>query len=100
MKFKDEIINKIRVIVAKERGSQEGLIREADVARALGMTHSNFCHRKKRKKLPLEEIIKFCADRKVDINWVLYHQFGMAQSPITQHLRGNSFEPSSLENES
>ena len=67
-----EIIEKIKDILSKELGSKR--VYDKDVAAALGISKESLSHFKKRKSVPLEQIVYFCAKRKISINWILFGQ--------------------------
>lgn len=67
-----EIIEKLKDILSKEIG--EARIFDKDVAQSLGMSKESLSHLKKKNGIPYEQIAKFCAKRKISINWVLFNQ--------------------------
>lgn len=67
-----EIIEKLKDILSKEIG--EARIFDKDVAKSLGMSKESLSHLKKKNGIPYEQIAKFCAKRKISINWVLFNQ--------------------------
>ena len=67
-----EIIEKIKDILSEELGSKR--VYDKDVAVALGISKESLSHFKKRKSVPLEQIVYFCAKRKISINWILFGQ--------------------------
>lgn len=67
-----EIIEKLKDVLSKEL--PEGKIFDKDVANALGMPKESLSHLKKKNGVPYEHIAKFCAKRKISINWVLFDQ--------------------------
>ena len=71
MNFK-AVIQKIKDVISKEIGERRVL--NKDVASALDLTPENFSTLKNRDKLPLQEILYFCAKRKISINWLLFDQ--------------------------
>ncbi|BCD59548.1 MULTISPECIES: S24 family peptidase [unclassified Nitratiruptor] len=68
----EEVIERIKDVLSKEIDGKR--VYDKDVAAALGITPEHFSMLKKRKKLPLPEILDFCAKRKISINWLLYNQ--------------------------
>ena len=66
-----EALDRIKEILSSEF---EGKVKDADVARALGVGAGALATLKSRDSLPLEEIAAFCAKRRVSINWVLFNQ--------------------------
>ena len=68
----NEIIEKIKDILSSE---QESKVFDKDVAAALSLSKDSLSHMKRKNSIPYEQIAKFCAKRKISINWVLYDQF-------------------------
>ncbi len=68
----DEIIERIKDIIAKEVGNRK--VMDKDVAIALGITPANLCMLKARGVIPIDAIARFCAKRNICINWMLYDQ--------------------------
>jgi len=67
-----KIIEKIKEILQSE---QEGKrVYDKDVAKALGISKESLSHFKKRGRVPLEQIVYFCAERNISINWLLFGQ--------------------------
>ncbi|RUM67162.1 MAG: phage repressor protein [Sulfurospirillum sp.] len=71
MTFKD-ILPKLKDVISKELGDKR--VFDKDVADALGINHLTFATMKSRNKIPYEEILDFCAKRKISINWLFYNQ--------------------------
>jgi len=67
-----EIIEKIKDILSCELGGKK--VYDKDVAEALGISKESLSHFKKRNRVPLEQIVYFCAKRKISINWILFSQ--------------------------
>lgn len=67
-----EIIERIKDILSNEVGQKK--IYDKDVAKALGIRPENLSMLKKRGRIPYQEILDFCARRKININWLLYDQ--------------------------
>ena len=67
-----EIIEKLKDVLSKELG--ETKIFDKDVAQSLGMSKESLSHLKKKNGVPYEQIAKFCAKRKISINWILFNQ--------------------------
>ncbi len=68
----DDVLPKMKEIVAEELDKKK--IFDKDIADILGIKQLSFATMKKRGKLPLHEILDFCAKRKISINWLLYNQ--------------------------
>ncbi len=71
MNFKD-ILPKLKDVISKELGDKK--VFDKDVADALKINHLTFATMKSRGKIPYEEILEFCASRKISINWLFYNQ--------------------------
>ncbi len=69
--FKD-ILPKIKDVISD--GSNSKRVFDKDVADALGINQLTFATMKKRGKIPYEEILNFCAKKKISINWLFYGQ--------------------------
>jgi phage repressor protein C with HTH and peptisase S24 domain len=69
--FKDIII-RVKDILSSEVGERKVL--DKDVAEALGLNHLTFATMKSRNRLPYQELLDFCAKRKISINWLFYNQ--------------------------
>jgi phage repressor protein C with HTH and peptisase S24 domain len=67
-----EIVEEIKSILSCEYGSKK--VFDKDVADVLGISQMNFATMKKRNKVPFNELMDFCASRKISINWMLYGQ--------------------------
>lgn len=67
----NEIIEKIKDILSNEQDSK---VLDKDVAAALWLSKDSLSHMKRKNSIPYEQIAKFCAQRKISINWVLYNQ--------------------------
>ncbi len=68
----NDVLPKMKEIIADELGRSK--VFDKDVANVLGIKQLSFATMKKRGKLPLYEILEFCAKRKISINWLLYNQ--------------------------
>ena len=67
-----EIIDKIKDILKEEQEIDK--VYDKDVAKALGISKESLSHFKKRGRIPLEQIVYFCAKRNISINWILFNQ--------------------------
>ena len=67
-----EIIDKIKDIISSDHLNKR--VFDKDVAAALGISKDSLTHFKKRNAVPYEQIVYFCAKRKISINWVLFDQ--------------------------
>jgi phage repressor protein C with HTH and peptisase S24 domain len=50
---------------------------DKDIATALNITASNLGALKSRNRIPLQEVMQFCVQREISINWLLYDQDAM-----------------------
>lgn len=73
MLYSDAIMKKIKIVLETDRTDKMPIF-EKDIADALFITPANLSTMKKRNRLPLDEIIEFCARRKININWILFDQ--------------------------
>jgi hypothetical protein len=71
IKVKD-MIEKLEDVLNKENTS--GKIYDKDVANALDISQANFATMKTRDKIPYNNVLDFCALKKISINWLLYGQ--------------------------
>jgi len=66
------IVEEIKSIISNEFGSRK--VFDKDVADTLGISRMNFATMKKRDKIPFTELLDFCAQKTISINWLLYGQ--------------------------
>jgi len=66
------IIEKLKDIISSEHVNQK--VFDKDVAHALGISKDSLTHFKKRNAVPYEQLVYFCAKRKISINWILFDQ--------------------------
>jgi SOS-response transcriptional repressor LexA len=67
-----EVIKKLKNIIAEERGLKK--VFDKDVAEALAIPQTTFATMKKRNSIPFKEIMEFCANKKLNINWLFFDQ--------------------------
>lgn len=67
-----EVLHRIKDIISPELGERKVL--DKDVANTLNINQATFATLKNRNKMPYEEVLDFCAKRKISINWLLYNQ--------------------------
>ena len=67
-----EVIERIKDILSSEISERK--VYDKDVAKALNLSKEYFSILKKRGKIPLAEVIEFCAKRNISINWLLFDQ--------------------------
>ncbi len=77
-----ELLPKIKDILSKELGDKK--VFDKDVADALGINQLTFATMKNRGKIPYEEVLNFCAKRKISINWLFYNQATKSLEEETQ----------------
>jgi phage repressor protein C with HTH and peptisase S24 domain len=68
----NSVLSKLKSVIAEDLNKEK--IFDKDVADALGINQLSFATMKKRGKLPYEEILNFCAKKRISINWLLYDQ--------------------------
>jgi len=66
------VIKKLKDILAEE-GSRKKIF-DKDVADALAIPQTTFATMKKRNSIPFKEIMEFCANKKLSINWLFFDQ--------------------------
>jgi len=67
-----EIIEKLKDIISAD--GKNGKVFDKDVANSLELSQANFATMKNRGKIPYSNILNFCAQKKISINWLLYNQ--------------------------
>lgn len=67
-----EIIEKLKDILSQD--GSDGKVFDKDVAGALDLSQANFATMKNRGKIPFSNVLDFCAQKKISINWLLYNQ--------------------------
>ncbi len=70
----DEIIEKIRNILTMEQKHTNKKVFDKHIAQALGISSVNLASMKCRGQVPYDNILNFCAKRKISINWLLFNQ--------------------------
>jgi len=67
-----EIIEKLKDVISETKiGSK---VFDKDVAQALHIPQATFATMKKRNSIPYEEILEFCALKKISVNWLFFDQ--------------------------
>jgi phage repressor protein C with HTH and peptisase S24 domain len=66
-----KILERLSVVVESVIGREPY---DKEIAKELDMSPANYSNMKKKGSLPLEQIINYCALKKVSINWLLYEQ--------------------------
>jgi len=67
-----EIIEKLKDIISETKIG--GKVFDKDVANALNIPQATFATMKKRNSIPYEEILEFCALKKISANWLFFDQ--------------------------
>jgi len=67
-----EIIEKLKDIISQDSISKK--VFDKDVATALNIPQSTFATMKKRNSIPYQEILEFCAMKKISLNWLFFDQ--------------------------
>jgi len=66
------VITKIKQIIAEEKNVKK--VFDKDVADILAIPQTTFATMKKRNSIPFKEILEFCANKKLSINWLFFDQ--------------------------
>ncbi|MFT7824207.1 MAG: LexA family transcriptional regulator [Sulfurimonas sp.] len=72
MVFLSEIIEKLKDVISESVPGKK--VFDKDVAQALNIPQSTFATMKKRNSVPYEEILEFCALKKISVNWLFFDQ--------------------------
>ena len=67
-----EIIEKLKDVISESKIA--GKVFDKDVATALNIPQATFATMKKRNSIPYEEILEFCALKKISVNWLFFDQ--------------------------
>ena len=67
-----EIIEKLKDVISETKIA--GKVFDKDVATALNIPQATFATMKKRNSIPYEEILEFCALKKISVNWLFFDQ--------------------------
>lgn len=67
-----DIIEKLKDVISENFPDKK--VFDKDVATALKIPQSTFATMKKRNSIPYEEILEFCAIRKISLNWLFFDQ--------------------------
>lgn len=67
-----DVLGRIKDIISEEIGQKK--VYDKDVADALEINKLSLATMKKRGKIPYQQILDFCAKRKISINWLFYDQ--------------------------
>ncbi len=66
------IVEEIKSIISSDFIPKK--VFDKDIANVLGISQMNFATMKKRDKIPFTELLDFCAQKAISINWLLYGQ--------------------------
>ena len=67
-----EIIEKLKDVISTKKIG--GKVFDKDVAMELGIPQTSFATMKKRGSIPYQELMQFCARKKLSINWLFFDQ--------------------------
>jgi len=67
-----EIIEKLKDVISESTIGKK--VFDKDVAIALNIPQATFATMKKRNSIPYEEILEFCALKKISVNWLFFDQ--------------------------
>lgn len=67
-----EIIEKLKDVISESSIGKK--VFDKDVATALNIPQATFATMKKRNSIPYEEILEFCALKKISVNWLFFDQ--------------------------
>lgn len=67
-----EVIEKIKDVISSRKDSKK--IFDKDVADILGIPQASFATMKKRNSIPYQELLEFCATKKISANWLFFDQ--------------------------
>ncbi len=68
----NEVIEKLKDVISETKIG--GKVFDKDVAQALNIPQATFATMKKRNSIPYEEILEFCALKKISVNWLFFDQ--------------------------
>ncbi|MEA3433732.1 MAG: helix-turn-helix domain-containing protein, partial [Campylobacterota bacterium] len=67
-----EVIEKLKDVISESKTGTK--VFDKDVATALNIPQATFATMKKRNSIPYEEILEFCALKKISVNWLFFDQ--------------------------
>ena len=67
-----EVIEKLKDVISETTRGKK--VFDKDVATALNIPQATFATMKKRNSIPYEEILEFCALKKISLNWLFFDQ--------------------------
>lgn len=72
MTMLNDIIEKLKTVLSEASIGKK--VFDKDVATALNIPQATFATMKKRNSIPYEEILEFCAIKKISVNWLFFDQ--------------------------
>lgn len=67
-----DIIERLKIVLSENTLGKK--VFDKDVAQVLSIPSSTFATMKKRNSIPYEEILEFCALKKISVNWLFFDQ--------------------------
>jgi phage repressor protein C with HTH and peptisase S24 domain len=67
-----DVIEKLKDVLSQEVSAKK--VFDKDVAVALNIPQATFATMKKRNSIPYREILEFCANKKISVNWLFFDQ--------------------------
>ncbi len=67
-----DVIERLKIVLSEN--SLGNKVFDKDVAEVLNIPSSSFATMKKRNSIPYEEILEFCAIKKISVNWLFFDQ--------------------------
>ena len=67
-----DVVERLKTILAESALGKK--VFDKDVAEALNIPQGTFASMKKRNSIPYEEILEFCALKKISVNWLFFDQ--------------------------
>jgi len=68
----DTIVDKLKDVLSESTIGKK--VFDKDVAEALSIPQGTFASMKRRNSIPYEEILEFCALKKISVNWLFFDQ--------------------------
>jgi len=68
----NDIVNKLKDVLSESSINKK--VFDKNVAEALNIPQGTFASMKKRNSIPYEEILEFCALKKISVNWLFFDQ--------------------------
>jgi len=67
-----DVVERLKTVLSESVLSKK--VFDKDVAEALNIPQGTFASMKKRNSIPYEEILEFCALKKISVNWLFFDQ--------------------------